>query len=307
MIALIVTGIMSLKTAGGSRKKISVEIRAEIDSSSTMVKQSVLANGPKFIKKTPIFFGPDLLADTLSKKLYSYLKVQEGEVIQMNEQPKIYGAVASIMDEVGAIGKDKRNATQGFMYRGIDDVMNTLHPLFAKHHVFLVPECLEHHREERVKSGGGVLAFTIVKVKYTLYAEDGSCVSAVVFGEGMDSGDKGTNKAMAIAMKYALFQIFCIPTEEMVDPDSESPQLGSVITKVLPPPGGKKPADAPVSDLAAKVDAAIQDVMRPLTPEERKPYSNKIKEICGVLNYRSVTDPVVLNKLYAAFAPKEAA
>ena len=38
----------------------------------------------------------------------------------------------------------------------------------------------------------------------------------------MDSGDKATNKAMAIAFKYACFQVFCIPTEEMQDPDSES-------------------------------------------------------------------------------------
>ena len=40
----------------------------------------------------------------------------------------------------------------------------------------------------------------------------------------MDSGDKATNKAMAIAMKYALFQVFCIPTEEMKDPDAETPE-----------------------------------------------------------------------------------
>ena len=37
----------------------------------------------------------------------------------------------------------------------------------------------------------------------------------------MDSGDKATNKAMSIAFKYACFQVFCIPTEEMIDPDSE--------------------------------------------------------------------------------------
>ena len=41
-------------------------------------------------------------------------------------------------------------------------------------------------------------------------------------GEGMDSGDKATNKAMAIAFKYACFQVFCIPTEEMKDPDEET-------------------------------------------------------------------------------------
>ena len=41
--------------------------------------------------------------------------------------------------------------------------------------------------------------------------------------EGMDSGDKATNKAMSIAFKYACFQVFCIPTEEMQDPDADTP------------------------------------------------------------------------------------
>jgi hypothetical protein len=37
-------------------------------------------------------------------------------------------------------------------------------------------------------------------MRYTLYATDGSSVSAVVIGEGMDSADKSSNKAMAVAM-----------------------------------------------------------------------------------------------------------
>jgi hypothetical protein len=40
----------------------------------------------------------------------------------------------------------------------------------------------------------------------------------------MDSGDKATNKAMSIAFKYACFQVFCIPTEEMIDPDKDTPE-----------------------------------------------------------------------------------
>ena len=39
----------------------------------------------------------------------------------------------------------------------------------------------------------------------------------------MDSGDKASNKAMSAAFKYACFQTFCIPTEEMQDPDAETP------------------------------------------------------------------------------------
>lgn len=136
----------------------------------------------------------------------------------------IYQSITKIMEEVPSIGKTQRNKTQGFMYRGIDDVMNALQPLLAKNKVFIVPEILEQTREERTTSKGGNLIYSICKIKYKFYAEDGSCVEAITIGEGMDSGDKATNKAMAIAMKYALFQVFCIPTDEMKDPDSETPE-----------------------------------------------------------------------------------
>lgn len=135
----------------------------------------------------------------------------------------IYEAITSIMSEGYAIAKNKRNTQQGFQYRGIDDVMNTFQPLLAKYRVFLVPEVLEQQRQERITKDGKTLLYSILRMKYTFCAEDGSSVSAVVIGEGMDSGDKASNKAMAVAMKYAMFQVFCIPTEEMPDPDEDTP------------------------------------------------------------------------------------
>lgn len=143
----------------------------------------------------------------------------------------IYQSISKILEEVPAIGKNKKNTMQGFMFRGIDDVMNTFQPLLAKHKVFMVPQVLEQTREERQTSKGGTLIYSICKIKYIFYAEDGSNIEAIVVGEGMDSGDKATNKAMAIAMKYAMFQVFCIPTEEMKDPDSETPPASKKIVK----------------------------------------------------------------------------
>lgn len=135
----------------------------------------------------------------------------------------IYESITKIMEEIPAIGKNKTNTQQGFKFRGIDDVMNTMQPLLSKNKVFIVPQILEQRREERQTSKGGNLIYSICQIKYRFYAEDGSYIEAITIGEGMDSGDKATNKAMAIAMKYALFQVFCIPTEEMKDPDADTP------------------------------------------------------------------------------------
>lgn len=137
------------------------------------------------------------------------------------ETPMIYSAMCAVMKDMVAIGKDSTNQQQGFKFRSIDAVYNALNPLLAKHGVFTTPEVIEKTRDERTSAKGTVIAFTCLRMRYTFWASDGSSVSCVVEGEGMDSGDKSANKAMAIAHKYALLQTFCIPTEEQKDPDAE--------------------------------------------------------------------------------------
>lgn len=141
-----------------------------------------------------------------------------------NNNGLIYGKISAIMKECPAIGKNQRNSQQGYAYRGIDDAMNALQNLLPKHGVFYVPEVLESSREERQTAKGGNLIYSVLKVKYTFYAEDGSHISAIVQSEGMDSADKSSNKAMSAACKYALFQVFNIPTIEFVDPDATTPE-----------------------------------------------------------------------------------
>lgn len=139
---------------------------------------------------------------------------------------KIYPALIGVMSDIGAIGKGKKNQQQGFMYRGIDDVMNALQPALVKNKVLIIPEVLEENREERQTTKGGNMFSVRLKMVFHFTAEDGSNVPVCVIGEAMDSGDKATNKAMSIAYKYACFQIFCIPTEEMknADPDGYIPE-----------------------------------------------------------------------------------
>lgn len=133
-------------------------------------------------------------------------------------------AISAVLSDVGAVGKDGQNTFDKYKYRSIDAVMNAMHPAMAKHGVFVTPEVLEQSREERASKSGGILIYSITKVKYTFYTADGSSVTATVIGEGMDKGDKSMNKAMSAAFKYALFQVFCIPTEEFVDSETESPE-----------------------------------------------------------------------------------
>lgn len=138
-----------------------------------------------------------------------------------NNSPLIYRRIPEAIAKIGSIGKNKRNQQQGFMFRGIDDVYNAVNPILAECKLFMTSEILDQQREERETKNGGRIVYTILTIRYTIWAEDGSSVTTVTVGEGMDSGDKGSNKAMSIAYKYAMFQLLCIPTEDQVDPDAE--------------------------------------------------------------------------------------
>jgi len=129
--------------------------------------------------------------------------------------------LGAIIAEVKAIGKDSRNQTQGFNFRGIDAIMNHLHPIFAKHGVIILPEVLDDKTEERKTKSGGNLIYRILKIQFHFVAGDGSELCSTVIGEGMDSGDKAANKAMAVGLKYALTQMLLLPYDE-TDPDAES-------------------------------------------------------------------------------------
>ncbi len=142
----------------------------------------------------------------------------------------VYQAINAIMKDLPAIGKDSHAAygNEGYDYRSIEEVIKFLKPLMVKHGLFVVPKVISQEREERVeeKTYGNETRktrtkFSVLQMEYTFYALDGSYITATVVGEGMDRGDKASNKAMSVAYKYACSQVFSIPTKEIIDPDAE--------------------------------------------------------------------------------------
>jgi hypothetical protein len=194
---------------------------------------------------------------------------------------QIYSLIGQAMKKIGSVGKTSKNQQQGFLYRGIDAVMNALSPVMADLGLFIVPEVLEQTREERTNKNGTTLLYSILKIKYTMFAPDGSNVSCVVIGEGMDTGDKASNKAMAIGLKYAAFQMFMIPTEEMksADPDAEchevkpkaTPKPAVNVEQTAKLPEAKPEPVSPVLEYLAKEREALR-----VTREVSKAENNAI-------------------------------
>lgn len=201
----------------------------------------------------------------------------------------IYGAISKVMADVSAVGKDGYNRQQNFKFRSIDDVYNALHPALAKNKVFIVPDILEQKREVvGTTKNGAKMTLVICTIKFTFFAEDGSHIETTLIGEALDTGDKATNKAMAIAYKYACFQVFCIPTEEMTDPDAESPEVSA-----------KSESKNSSTGAAKQTAAKKQTEVKQDAPEEAS--TNKITEamlktIRAEQMRTGVTDQVVLSR-----------
>ena len=149
----------------------------------------------------------------------------------MGEPKAIYTAINAISKDIlagGGIAKNRVNEGQHFKFRGVEDVMNTLAPLLVNHKVVLVPRVLDMNAVERQSSKGTALFFSYLDMEFDfISAEDGSSVTARVRGEGQDSGDKATNKAMSAAFKYAITMTFCIPTA-VDDSDADEEQQESI-------------------------------------------------------------------------------
>lgn len=213
-------------------------------------------------------------------------------------KPLIYSAIIGVMKSINAIGKDRQNQQQHFAYRGIDDVMNELHAALAENGVFVVPEVLNEVRSTGKSRNGGELYYTRLTIRFTFYAGDGSNVSAVVIGEAMDSGDKASNKALSIGLKYAMLQTFCIPTEDDKDPDAESlqPAAGSMKTeqpkkqpaKLDFEPKGGATTDAEKNELNNLFKSTYANGAKVFSKADAKKYSDMRKDYTA----REVIDTV---------------
>jgi ERF superfamily len=134
---------------------------------------------------------------------------------------KAIGAVSAALSHSG-IGKTRKNAQQGYNFRGIDDVLNALSTALVEAELVILPRCVERNTVERVTAKGGALFYVTCKVEFDLVStEDGSKHTVCTYGEAMDSADKATNKAMSAAYKYLAFLVFCIPTEATPDSDAD--------------------------------------------------------------------------------------
>lgn len=147
----------------------------------------------------------------------------------------IYKLLPKVTAEIGAIRKEQQNSHQRYRYRGIDDALNQVSPVLAKHGVCTEVQVSKHKVVRHEGNSKAVYQATLL-LQIAFIAPDGSRTTSRAAGEGIShADDKATSKAMSAAMKYVLFFGLMIPVErnELVDSDDDSQSGGETINKAV--------------------------------------------------------------------------
>ena len=149
---------------------------------------------------------------------------------------EIYRLIPVIMGELGFINKDLRapGSIGGFQYRGIEQMVAGLQPLFVKHGVFCYPTLINSQTEHTETASKKPQVFRVLTYDYRFCAADGSSITVRVQSEAADTFDKGSNKAATAALKLALGQLFMIHSEQDADSYDVEHRAPVVIPTVHP-------------------------------------------------------------------------
>lgn len=155
----------------------------------------------------------------------------------------IFEKMSMIAAEIGTVAKNLEIEAGKNKYKAVSeaDVLHAVKPIERKHGVFSYP-CAR----EIVDSGEFITASTykgerqerkqlFLRMK-TVYrfvniGNPSEFIEVTTYGDGLDSGDKATGKAMTYADKYALLKAYKIVTGD--DPDQDaSPELVQKVQRV---------------------------------------------------------------------------
>jgi hypothetical protein len=174
----------------------------------------------------------------------------------------VQAAVAGIISELPAIGKDKQmgSGQYGYAYRGIEQITGHVQPLLAKWGVVIAPRASLVSISPALDAKPG-WQDTVLHVSWLITGPDGSQIEASTIGIGRDNSDKGANKAQSQAFKYLLLQLLCISDEKddadgdenrsLADPDP----ISELFDRIKSFKG--TPMEAGLKDLAVRNERAL--------------------------------------------------
>lgn len=163
-----------------------------------------------------------------------------------SKTPLIYGKIAKIQKEVGAIPMNGQGPPNkgSFAFIKAADILDKIHALLVAEEVVVRPTIKITNYIVNRDSGRAYTNVTVEAEYEFIAAEDGSTFTVTSSGEGSDIGsDTATRKAATMAMKIAHLHAFTIPnTDQLADDEGYEPEAKAA--------AGGKPAPKAVAAAA---------------------------------------------------------
>lgn len=144
------------------------------------------------------------------------------------EQVPVHVAWSRVMGEIRRVTKGDRveagNAGR-YAYRGVDRALNAFGPACRLHGVLVLPVRVEPTYRDTQTSQKKASHECCVLVTYRIVGPAGDHLDVQSAGESMDSGDKATAKAQAVALRTLLYHAGLVPSGDP-DPDSTIVERG---------------------------------------------------------------------------------
>lgn len=160
------------------------------------------------------------------------VKIEPVNVIQaeVNKGGNIYARMQNISREIGTIAKNLTVGKGPTAYKALADadVIERVKEMEQRYGVISVPgelTLIESKEVKALNSSGNedVIFVDTIKMKWEFVNVDrpSDRLTVETIGRGMDYGDKGLNKAMTYARKYALLNAYKIGASSEEDPEGE--------------------------------------------------------------------------------------
>jgi len=152
------------------------------------------------------------------------------EAKEVIKNMSVWEKVFAVTAEIGKVQMTLDVDTGKGSYKAIsiNDVVDSLIPLMTKYRLIAVPLEKEIVEQEQItttnKYGERTQFYVRMRANYAVVNIDKpeERITACGYGDGIDSGDKATGKAITYARKYALIDIFNLSKGD--DPDREASQ-----------------------------------------------------------------------------------
>lgn len=143
--------------------------------------------------------------------------VREAIEAAEDEPYAVHEALAAVLDALGPIPKNGEAPASmgGYKFRRVEDITAALKPLFAKHGLLCVPSVMTRVESQRTTGNNKILYCVDLEICFRFVGPQGDELATNVWGQGTDSGDKATQKAVTSAFKTMLSVVFCISDSEM--------------------------------------------------------------------------------------------